>query len=73
MLTTKEKVQSVLAGLGLAFILALFVNAVENAVNMPDVYVSYSTGECVKVLNYVEEDQYSCENLPSKYNQVWVK
>lgn len=73
MLSTKEKVQSVLAGLGLAFILCLFMNAVENAVNMPDVYVSYSTGECVKVLNYVEEDQYSCENLPSKYNQVWVK
>lgn len=43
------------------------------SVAIPDVHVSYETGDCVKVLNYVEEDKYSCENMPSKYNHVWVK
>jgi len=35
--------------------------------------VSHSTGECVTVLNYTEEQPYSCENMPSKYNMIWVK
>ena len=41
--------------------------------NIPDVWTSYSTGECVKVINYTEGDTYSCENMPSRYNNVWVK
>ena len=40
---------------------------------MPDVYVSNSTGECVEVINYDEKFDYTCENLPEKYNHVWVK
>ncbi len=40
---------------------------------MPDVYVSHSTGECVKVINYDERFDYNCSNYPSKYNHVWVK
>lgn len=40
---------------------------------LPDVYVSYSANECVSVSNYEEDDSYSCENLPSKYNHIWVK
>jgi len=39
---------------------------------MPDVHVSYSTGECVKVVNYADTN-YSCESYPSKFNHVWVK
>tara|TARA_B110000259_G_scaffold164981_1_gene191465 strand:+ start:2044 stop:2280 length:237 start_codon:yes stop_codon:yes gene_type:complete len=41
--------------------------------SIPDVQFSYSSSECVKVLNYAEGDKYSCENLPSKFNNVWVK
>ena len=41
--------------------------------SIPDVHVSYSTDECVKVINYDENDNYSCENMPSKFNHVWVK
>lgn len=45
----------------------------DSAMNIPDVHVSNSTGECVEVINWNEEDNYSCEELPSKYNHVWVK
>jgi len=41
--------------------------------SIPDVYASYSTQSCVEVVNYVETDTYTCENLPSKYNHIWVK
>lgn len=47
--------------------------AMSSAAHMPDVHVSHSTGECVKVINYDERFDYTCENLPEKYNHVWVK
>ena len=43
-----------------------------NLTSIPDVHVSHSTNECVKVINYTEE-LFSCENMPTKYNHVWVK
>jgi len=43
-----------------------------DATAMPDVHVSYSTGECVEVINYADTD-YSCENYPVKFNHVWVQ
>jgi len=43
-----------------------------DATAMPDVHVSYSTGECVKVVNYTDE-QFDCSNYPSKFNHVWVQ
>jgi len=46
--------------------------AVVSALAMPDVHVSYETNECVKVVNYTDEI-FSCENLPSKFNHVWVQ
>ena len=39
----------------------------------PQVYVSNSTNECVRVINYSESDEWSCENLPELYTHVWVK
>lgn len=45
----------------------------DGAISLPDVHVSHSTGECVEVINWDPEDNYSCEELPSKYNHVWVK
>ena len=50
---------------GLAF-------AMSSALSMPDVHISYSTGECVKVVNYTD-DNYTCENYPSKFNHVWAQ
>ena len=46
--------------------------AMVSASAMPDVHVSYATGECVKVVNYTDEI-FSCETLPSKFNHVWVQ
>jgi hypothetical protein len=73
MLSTFEKLKCIAAGLAAAVIFSLFLNAIETALDRPDVHISNSTGECVRVLNYVEGDSYSCDNLPSKYNKVWVK
>ena len=43
-----------------------------NPFTIPDVHFSYSTDECVKVINYTDEI-FSCENLPTKFNHVWVQ
>jgi hypothetical protein len=47
--------------------------ALTTSLGIPDVHFSHSTGDCVEVINYEEGDNYSCENLPSKFNHVWVK
>lgn len=52
---------------------AIISKSILNVLSVPDVQFSYSSSECVKVLNYVEGDKYSCENLPAKFNNVWVK
>ena len=51
----------------------LFVGALMYSLNLPEVQISHSTGECVKVINYVESDKYTCDDLPKKYHHVWVK
>lgn len=45
--------------------------AIDKAAALPDVHFSYSTNECVKVVNYDDDDNYSCENLPKKFYHVW--
>ena len=47
--------------------------ALTTSLGIPDVHFSHSTGDCVEVINYEEGDNYSCENLPSKFNHVWVE
>jgi hypothetical protein len=73
MLSTKDKIKAVALGSVAGLVLGFTVNAVEAALDMPDVYWSNTTNECVGVVNYAKNDDYSCENLPSKYNKVWVK
>ena len=58
--------------IGAAVGYGLFVFA-DYALSIPDVYVSYETNQCVQVLNYAEGDTYSCENMPTKFNHVWVQ
>lgn len=55
----------VIGGIALAMIF--------NITGMPDVHISHSTGECVKVVNYDERFNYTCENYPEKYNHIWVE
>ena len=49
-----------------------FAYALNEALKMPDVHFSYSTGACVEVINYTDE-QFSCEDYPVKDNHVWVE
>jgi hypothetical protein len=52
---------------------AMLVLAVLDWATLPEVWFSYSTDECVQVINYHEGDKYSCENLPNKFHHIWVK
>ena len=63
---------SLINGVLLVSIVSLAVIGVNYAASIPDMEVSYSTGECVKVINYADTE-YSCENQPQKYNHIWVK
>jgi hypothetical protein len=55
-----------------ALALFLVVVVIGNAMDMPDVKFSYSSNMCVEVVNYGDTN-YSCENLPSKFNHIWVE
>ena len=59
-------------GLVLAGTLAMAAFAGNSFLSTPDVYFSYATDACVKVINYTDEI-FACETLPSKFNHVWVK
>jgi len=65
--------ETISIGLAVFLLVFGFTYAMLSAAELPDVWFSHSTGECVKVLNYVEADQYSCENLPEKFHHVWVE
>lgn len=60
------------ASVGALVISAMFVFAFDTASKLPDVHFSYSTDECVKVVNYTDTE-YSCENLPDRFYHVWVE
>ena len=61
---------------GAAFGLGLFAFA-DYSFSIPDVHMSYASNNCVEVLNYPSTlfgtTNYSCENLPTKFNHVWVQ
>ena len=50
---------------------------IDFAFTIPDVQMSHSTGECVRVINYPSAvwgtTTASCGDLPTRYNWVWVK
>jgi hypothetical protein len=59
------------------FVLIAFFVTIDYASTIPDAQFSHSTGECIEVKNYptilFENPIYTCENLPTKYNHIWVK
>jgi hypothetical protein len=67
----------ILSIISLAIIVAIFFVFLDYATTIPDVEFSNSTGACVYVQNYpailFENPIYTCENLPTKYNHIWVK
>lgn len=65
--------ENVIIGALIGIIAGCMCYAFLTAVSLPDVWFSYSTGDCVKVLNYAQSDNYSCENLPKRFYHVWVE
>ena len=73
MLSNMEKFKSIVFGLTFGLMFALWANLMQNVIDLPDVLVSNSTNECVDVFNYREDDKYTCQNLPERYNHIWVE
>lgn len=61
----KEIVLSILAFVG-------FFGMIWYGMNTPEVHYSWSTKQCVKVV-YMDGKTDSCDNLPSKFDKVWVE
>ena len=53
-------------------ILTLCTVALCKALNTPEVEISYSTKQCVRVV-YMDGTITDCSKLPEKYDRVWVK
>ena len=67
------KMNKIISGLFIGISILMISSAVAYvALTIPDVHVSYSTNDCVEVVNW-SDTKYSCENMPKKYNHVWVK
>ena len=49
---------------------AFFIGAYMDSI--PDVHFSNATGLCVKVVSF-NENEYTCGDMPKKFNTVWVK
>ena len=43
-----------------------------NSLNTPEVEVSWSTKQCIRVV-YMDGTTDTCDNKPEKYDIVWVK
>lgn len=56
---------------GALFVFVTF-KVIDTAASHPDVHFSYSTQECVKVVNYTDE-LFTCDNLPKRFYHVWVQ
>lgn len=72
MLPLKYKVEAVVSGFLAAVFLTAIVYYIGGYLDRPDVHFSNSTGECVRVLNYLPGDEYTCDDMPKSYNHVWV-
>lgn len=68
----RDKTEALIFGLIAAVCLVVGVNHANGVLDQPDVHVSSQTGECVRVINYAESDDYNCYEMPNRYNKVWV-
>ncbi|QYW02157.1 putative membrane protein [Stenotrophomonas phage Sonora] len=58
--------------LSAALLVAGAVDVIRSALDRPDVYRSYTTQECVKVVN-ADGTAGNCSQLPERYNSRWVE
>lgn len=70
----KQMIKSIAAAAALGA--SVFVFA-DYAFSIPNVLVSYETRQCVQVQNHPSvlfgNTNYTCENMPEKFNHVWVQ
>ena len=66
-------IKNITTSLLIAASIVIVFTVIIEMMSIPDVHVSYSTNECVKVINYAYEHKYSCEDMPEKFNHIWVK
>ena len=50
----------------------IFTCILFNSLNTPEVEVSWSTKQCIRVV-YMDGTTDTCDNKPEKYDIVWVK
>ena len=62
---------------GIALFAGVLFTFSDYALSIPSVKMSYTTNACVEVENYPSTlfgtTEYSCENMPTKFNHVWVQ
>lgn len=67
----------ILAPLAFAAAIAVALASVLwDALHVPEVHVSHSTGECVRMVTFEDEgpkSQACPEKLPARYTRVWVQ
>lgn len=61
------------AALGVAALLASVFAVLDYALSVPVVEFSYSTGECIKVIGADGAERLCSEQMPEKYDSVWIK
>lgn len=67
-------IKALATGAAAGFVIFAFA---DYAFSIPTVKMSYSSNTCVEVENYPSTffgtTEYSCENMPEKFNHVWVQ
>ena len=63
----------VMFGTAAVLVVMIWSQVLADTLDMSEVHVSSLTEECVRVINYTETHDYSCDNLPATYSHVWVK
>lgn len=53
--------------------LLILIISIYDYLYLPSVKFSYTTGNCVEVLNYKKEDIYNCLNIPKIYHHIYVE
>ena len=57
---------AIVSAVGAVFVIGSYMDSI------PDVHFSNATGTCVKVVSF-DEKEYTCDDIPEKFNTVWTK
>ena len=75
-LTSRDFWLEMLAVLSVIFVFTLFFVSIISYLDRPDIHMSHSTGECVRMITHDGSSVVFTEcpdPLPKKYNIVWVQ